>query len=196
VQLHLDGPLSLFSATNKYGLQLALFLPAVLLCKDFELKAELRWGPQKRTKTFVLGPKEELVSHLPDLGGYVPAELGMFVELFRKRVAEWELIEETEVFPLASGFWVPDFRLVHRESGYTLLMEVLGFWRKASAEKHLARLREHVREPFLLAVSDQLHVEDAELEGLSAGIHRFRNMPLPDEVARLAEQLRLHPGPD
>ena len=29
--LHLDGPLSLFSATQKYGLQLALFLPAVLL---------------------------------------------------------------------------------------------------------------------------------------------------------------------
>src|SRR5262249_40343638 len=42
--LHLDGPLSLFSATQKYGLQLALFLPTVLLCKDFELRAELRWG--------------------------------------------------------------------------------------------------------------------------------------------------------
>src|SRR5262249_40719615 len=33
-QLHLDGPLSLFSATQKYGLQLALFLPAVLHCRD------------------------------------------------------------------------------------------------------------------------------------------------------------------
>ena len=36
--LHLDGPLSLFSATQKYGLQLALFLPAVLRCRDFELR--------------------------------------------------------------------------------------------------------------------------------------------------------------
>src|SRR5204863_234995 len=41
--LRLDGPLSLFSATQKYGLQLALFLPAILQCKDFELRAELRW---------------------------------------------------------------------------------------------------------------------------------------------------------
>ena len=71
-----------------------------------------------------------------------------------------------------------------------MLLEVLGFWRKASAEAHLERLRLHVREPFLLAVSDQLHIEDAELEGLAAGIHRFRNMPLPDEVTRLAEELR------
>ena len=190
VQLHLDGPLSLFSATNKYGLQLALFLPSVLLCKDFELKADVLWGPQKRPKTFVLTPAEGLVSHLPDFGGYVPPELGMFVEMFGKRIADWDLVEETEIFPLGKGFWVPDFRLVHRASDFTVLLEVLGFWRKASAEKHLERLRQHVREPFLLAVSDQLHIEDAELEGLAAGIHRFRNMPLPDEVTRLAEALR------
>src|SRR5262249_34820653 len=44
--LRLDGPLSLFSATQKYGLQLALFLPAVLRCREFHLKAELSWGPQ------------------------------------------------------------------------------------------------------------------------------------------------------
>ena len=29
IGLHLDGPLSLFSATQKYGLQLAMFLPTV-----------------------------------------------------------------------------------------------------------------------------------------------------------------------
>ena len=30
VTLNLDGPMSLFSATQKYGLQLALFLPTLL----------------------------------------------------------------------------------------------------------------------------------------------------------------------
>jgi predicted nuclease of restriction endonuclease-like RecB superfamily len=193
-RLHLDGPMSLFSATQKYGLQLALFLPAVLLCRDFELKAELRWGAQRKPKQFVLTPKDGLVSHAPDSGMYVPAELGMFAELFRKRVADWELVEETEVFPLGGGFWVPDFRLVHRESGLVVRLEVLGFWRRSSAEQHLARLREHVREPFLLAVSDGLHIDEADLEGLPAGIHRFRNMPLPDEIARLANELLR--GPD
>jgi predicted nuclease of restriction endonuclease-like RecB superfamily len=186
LRLHLDGPLSLFAATQKYGLQLALFFPAVLLCRDFELKAELRWGPQRKPKTFLAASGDGLVSHYPDSGMYVPPELHLFIEAFRKRVADWELVEETDIFPLGAGFWVPDFRLVHRASRRSVLLEVLGFWRRSSAEQHLARLREHVREPFLLAVSDQLHIDEAELEDLPAGIHRFRHMPLPDEVARLA----------
>jgi predicted nuclease of restriction endonuclease-like RecB superfamily len=184
--LHLDGPLSLFSATQKYGLQLALFLPTVLLCKNFEVKAELRWGAQKKPKTFLLTHKDRLVSHALDSGMWVPPELKLFVESFRKRITDWELREETEVYPLGNGFWVPDFRLIHRETGKTVLLEVLGFWRKSSAEKHLQYLRRYAKEPFLLAVSDQLHIEETNLDDLPAGIHRFRNMPLADEIARLA----------
>ncbi len=188
-RLHLDGPMSLFSATLKYGLQLAFFLPAVLLCRDFELEADLRWGPQRKPKKFVVTPGDGLVSHAPDHGTYTPPELAMFAELFRKRVADWELTDETDVRPLGDGFWAPDFRLVHKASGLVVYLEVLGFWRRSSAEKHLERLRRHVREPFLLAVSDGLHIDEADLEGLPAGVHRFRNMPLPDEIARLAGEL-------
>jgi hypothetical protein len=32
-------------------------------------------------------------------------------------------------------------------------------------------------------------LEDSELEGMPAGIHRFRAMPLPDEIAKLATAL-------
>jgi predicted nuclease of restriction endonuclease-like RecB superfamily len=187
--LHLDGPLSLFSATQKYGLQLALFLPAVLLCRDFELRAELNWGPQRRPKTFTLSPDDGLVSHYPDTGMYVPPELAMFTELFRKKVADWDIDQETSLMPLGDSFWVPDFRLTERATGRHVFLEVLGFWRRSSAEKHLERLRQHAHEPFLLAVSEQLRVDEADLEGLPAGIHRFRQMPLPEEVARLAREV-------
>jgi predicted nuclease of restriction endonuclease-like RecB superfamily len=198
VHLHLDGPLSLFSATQKYGLQLALFLPAVLACRDFDLRAELRWGSQRKPKRFTLSPDDGLVSHYPERGTYVPPELAMFAELFRKRIENWEISADVSIVRLGDGptggFWVPDFRLVHRGSGRAVLLEVLGFWRRSSVERHLQRLRQHVHEPFLLAVSDQLRVDDAELEGLPAGIHRFRQMPLPDEIARLAEAV-LAAGP-
>ena len=187
--LHLDGPLSLFTATQKYGLQLALFLPALLLCGDFDLRAELRWGPQRRPKNFTLSSGEGLVSHYPDTGMYVPPELAMFTELFRKKVPDWDIAEETGVIPLPDGFWVPDCRLVHRPSGRYVLLEVLGFWRRSSVERHLERLRRHAREPFLLAVSEQLRVDDADLEGFPAAVHRFRQMPLPEEVARLAAEV-------
>jgi predicted nuclease of restriction endonuclease-like RecB superfamily len=186
---HIDGPLSLFTATQKYGLQLALFLPVLLLCRDFDLRAELRWGPQRRLKHFSLASTDGLVSHLPDTGTYVPPELAMFAELFRKRILDWEIQEETELIPLGESFWVPDYRLVHRATGQTVFLEVLGFWRRASAEQHLARLCRHLSDPFLLAVSDQLRIDEGDLQSMPAGIHRFRQMPLPDEIARLAREL-------
>jgi len=187
--LRLDGPLSLFSATQKYGLQLALFLPSVLQCHDFDLRADILWGAQKKEKLFVLTSTDGLVSHLPDYASYTPADLQMFVELFRKKVSDWNIDEESEVIPLGKGYWVPDYRLTHKASQRTVYLEVLGFWRRGSAEKHLANLRRHARQPFLCAVSDQLHIEDAELQGLPAEIVRFRQMPLPDEVARRANEI-------
>jgi hypothetical protein len=187
--LTLDGPLSLFAATQKYGLQLALFLPAVLNCDNYEVRAEVRWGTQRKVKTLLITRGDGLVSHAADHGSYVPPEMSMFVELFRKRAAGWTISEDSEVRPLGDGFWVPDYLLVHEATGQAVFLEVLGFWRKSSAEKHLDRLRQHVTEPFLLAVSDQLRIDDAELEGLPAGIVRFRQMPLPDEVVRRAAAL-------
>jgi predicted nuclease of restriction endonuclease-like RecB superfamily len=188
-RLKLDGPLSLFTATQKYGLQLAMFLPAVLSCRDWELRAELRWGPERKPKVFTLSPGDGLVSHLAEHGTYVPPELAMFAEQFRKKATDWRLHEESDVLPLGAGFWVPDFRLEHIATGRSVYLEVLGFWRKSSAEIHLKRLREHAKAPFLVAVSDQLRIDDADLEGLPTEVVRFRQMPLPDEVAKRAAAL-------
>jgi predicted nuclease of restriction endonuclease-like RecB superfamily len=110
----------------------------------------------------------------------------MFVELFRKKNPDWVIEEETEVIPLGQGIWVPDFRLTHALSNKSVYVEVLGYWRRSSAERHLANLRRHAQTPFILAVSEQLKIDEEELEGLPAEIVRFRQMPLPDEIARLA----------
>lgn len=187
VELRLDGPLSLFRATQKYGLQLALFLPTVLLCRDFELRAELLWGPQRRPRTFFLTSRDGLVSHLHDFGMHVPPELKMFADLFRQKVAGWAIDEVTEIFSLGDGWWVPDYKLVRRQDRAVVYLEVLGFWRRSNVERHLQRLRNCAPRPYVLALSQQLHVENDELPELPAGIHRFRQMPLPEEIVRLAE---------
>lgn len=188
-RLRLDGPLSLFSATQKYGLQLALFLPTLLLCADFELKAKLRWGAERKDKVFHLSAKDGLASHQAETGAFVPPEVPMFVEMFQKRIADWEISEETEIIPLGKSFWVPDYRLVHRATGQCVMLDILGFWRRSSVEKHLQLLREHADRPFIVALSDQLNVEEGDLEGLPDNVVRFRNMPLAEEVAKRATQL-------
>ena len=187
VRMTLDGPLSMFAATQKYGLQLAMFLPAVLSCQDFNVEANLRWGPTKQRKRMVITPVDGLVSHLPESGTYVPPEVGMFAAQFRKKIDAWELHEETEVYPLGPSFWVPDFRLTHRATGKSIGLEILGFWRKSGAELQLARLREHATMPYLLAVSTSLKIDESELTE-SQGVIVFKQMPLPESVVKAAAE--------
>jgi uncharacterized protein len=188
-QLRLDGPLSLFSATQKYGLQLAMFLPTLLLCSDFALKADVLWGPERRPKKLEVASADGLVSHQAETGMFVPPEIPMFVELFRQKIADWEISDETDVVPLGDRFWVPDFQLTHRPTGRVVLLDLFGFWRRSGIERHLALLRAHADRPFLVALSNQLKVDEAELESLPDNVVRFRNMPLPDEVVKRAEEL-------
>jgi uncharacterized protein len=188
-RLRLDGPLSLFSATQKYGLQLALLLPTLLLCEHFELSATLRWGAERKEKKFHLSHKDGLVSHQAETGAYVPPEAQMFVDSFKKKITDWDISGETEIIPLGKNVWIPDHRLVHRATGNVVLLDILGFWRRSSAERHLEMLREHAGAPFIVAVSDQLKIDDTELEALPENVLRFRNMPLPDEVAKCATSL-------
>src|SRR5262249_11126520 len=81
---------------------------------DFELRAELRWGPKRKPKDFSLSPRDGLISHAADTGMYVPPELAMFVELFRKKISGWDITEETDILPLGNSMWIPDYRLVHQ----------------------------------------------------------------------------------
>jgi hypothetical protein len=84
---------------------------------------------------------------------------------------------------------VPDFRLTERLSGRIVHLDVLGYWRRSSLTAFLERLRADPGRRFLLAVSDQLHVEEESLENLPLRIHRFHSMPLPEEIARLAREV-------
>jgi uncharacterized protein len=184
----IDGPLSLFSATTRYGLQVALFLPALLLCSDFRLEAELRWGPRREPRSFLLESRDALVSHQADTGVYIPAELTAFVERFRQVAPGWEISECTDVIELGGeGVWVPDYRVVHAASGIDVFIEVLGFWKRSSLER-LTRLLPLYGPPrFVLAISDRLKVDEEALQDLSGPILRFKEIPNATELAALLE---------
>jgi uncharacterized protein len=184
--LQIDGPLSLFSATTKYGLQVALFLPALLHCSDFRLEAELRWGPRREPRSFLLEPRDGLVSHQADTGTYTPVELKAFVERFRQVAPAWEISECTEVIELGhEGVWVPDYRLVHTPTGHDVFVEIVGFWKRSSLER-LTRLLPRYGPPrFVLAISDRLKVDEEALQELAVPILRFKEIPNATELTAL-----------
>ena len=186
-KFHIDGPLSLFSATNKYGLQMALFLPALLLCEDFRLDAELRWGPKREIRTFHIEPKDGLISYYADSGSYVPAELTAFLDRFRQVAPQWEVVETTDVIELGrEGTWVPDYKFIHKASGLDVMVEIVGFWKRASIDRLLKLLPEHGPPRYLLAISDSYKVDEEALGDLMGPVLRFREIP---NASKLAEAL-------
>ncbi len=184
--LHLDGPLSLFAATQKYGLQLALFLPALLHCKAFDLKAEVRWGADRKEKTFALAGTDGLRSHTPDFGVYTPRELDVFAENFRNTVPGWVLSADPNPVQADGVTWVPDFTLTHAKTGKEVYVEILGFWRKLDLEAHLRRLRKAVPGQFVLVVSEQYRADEAGELAPGDGVYRFKRTPVAAEVAKVA----------
>src|SRR5262249_5041386 len=115
-------------------------------------------------------------------------ELLMFAESFRKSVAGWELITATDVVSLPSGFWAPDYQLVHTDTGRVVRLEILGFWRRTDAEKLYRPLVKEHPEPFILAVSEQFNIDESLADDWSTNIYRFKRTPLPGEIVKLVER--------
>jgi uncharacterized protein len=189
--LQLDGPLSLFSSTQKYGLQLALFLPTLLHCKAFNLCAEVLWGAERKAKTFELNTTDGLRTHAPDFGTFTPPEFAVFAENFRSAENGWTLAEEPNPIPLgADGVWVPDFTMRHVKTGRELHLELFGYWRKSDIESHQRKLRKHLPGRFLLVVSESMRADEADESTFGPEVVRYKRTPSVEEVRKAAERLR------
>lgn len=184
--LRLDGPLSLFSSTQKYGLQLALFLPALLHCRAFDLKATVRWGADRKEKQFALSGTDGIRSHLPDFGMHVPRELTMFEENFKAGVSDWLISSDPAPITVDGMTWVPDFTLTHTPTGKEVYVELIGFWRRVNLADHYKRLKRGLPGQFVLAVGEANRADEEDEFALGDGVYRYKRTPIAAEVAKAA----------
>ena len=197
-RLRLDGPLSVFGATRKYGLRLAKFLPGLLLTAPWNLSATVEW--KGRDALLELDSQTAgLSSHY--LGPKGEREADDVREAF---VRAWERARDTEGWTLQSGpgvlpfpemrtALVPDFTLRRSGNagaagggtGETVHLEILGFWSEKNLVDRVALLREaHARgHRLLVAASERLgtgpEVLAAAVEG---GVVPFKERLQPKAV--------------
>jgi len=184
--LKLDGPLSLFSSTQKYGLQLAMFLPTLLLCKTFDLSADILWGKEKKPRVFTLSAADGLRSHLGDFGMHVPAELRTLLANLAANPGDWAISEDPHPIPLDGATWVPDFLLTHTRKKKQVHVELVGFWRKAKVEQLYQRLKKAVPKQFVLIVSDQFRGDEGDEWASGPEVYRYKRTPIAAEVLKTA----------
>jgi uncharacterized protein len=190
VSLKLDGPLSIFSATPRYGVRMAGFLPALLLCREWKLEARVQFGRGRRKRDFSLTPELGLKSRRRDVGAWLPELIEAFSARFVEVAPEWRVDREVPLLNLAGEVLVPDFRFVH-ESGWQGWMEVLGYWRRGAVAKRLKVLRETDAPRLVLAVDQSLKLGKQSTKGLKGPVVSFRDVPNAKKVFKALEALRL-----
>lgn len=154
-EIRLDGPVSMFHRSQKYGVQMAVFLPALLTCRNWRMSAEinLKLGENAR---FELESKQTQLrsSHLSEVAYENPARETLITK-WAKYESEWTLEKSREVISLGKSAFIPDFVLKHAD-GRRAFLEILGFWTPQHLKARLDELDESGHSNLIIAAWDEL----------------------------------------
>jgi predicted nuclease of restriction endonuclease-like RecB superfamily len=169
-RIELDGPFSLFESVTKYGLQLALALPAIRACDAWTLTADLRWGKERVPLTLRLEGQTSANASEPD-PPRLSDEVARLIADLGAIETPWQVSPSTDILNLpGAGLCVPDLVFQHAESGECVYLEVLGFWSRQAVWRRVELVERGLQQRILFAVSQHLRVSEEALgdEQLSA----------------------------
>ena len=191
--LRLDGPLSLFGGTRKYGLRLAKLIPGLLLTEPWELHADVQWkgreaslelnsetpGLRSHYKGPAAGPASGTNGPTPEGEDDVR---GAFEKAWSraKDTGGWDLGEGPGILPLPplKTALVPDFTLRETGTGRAVHLEILGFWSEKHLMERVALVREAAKRGHrvLVAAPESLGSSPEALRDATAGeVVPFKN---------------------
>jgi uncharacterized protein len=193
----IDGPFSLFESSTKYGLQLALVLPALESCDEWKLQADIRWGKERTPLVFRLsGGSRSAAAEAPPL----PDEVEAFVQAFAALKTEWSVAANTDILEFAGvGLAVPDLVFERWRPGGRdrLYFEVMGYWSRAAVWRRVELVQAGLVDKVLFAVSAHLRVSEDVLEAdLPSALYVYKRTMSARAVVERLEFLaaRSRPG--
>ena len=156
-EVRLDGPVSMFHRSQKYGVQMAVFLPALLLCKGWTMRAEIAQKPGSSPAFFEMNSLQtRLRSHYTTALPRETSAQEKFSESWTRFETDWTLEPSHEVIDLGESAFIPDFVLTRERDGRRFFLEILGFWTPRHLQERLKEF-EHARiENYIIAASDEL----------------------------------------
>jgi hypothetical protein len=183
----IDGPVSLFGGSTRYGLAIAKLLPALLHVTRWSLTATLQtkdaYTRSLRTRHFTLEPNGRLVSHYPPSKPYDSMLEQSFADRWATLKTEWKLEREVDLIPIPGSVMIPDFRLIHPD-GRSFLLEIVGYWRPEYLKKKFAQVWRSGCDHLILAISERLNLEKAgvKISDTPARIVWFKDKLQPKAV--------------
>lgn len=184
----IDGPVSLFNPSTRYGLAIAKLIPAILHVTKWSLAATLQirdtYNDTWKIGRFALNSADcGLVTHYPPGKPYDSMLEASFADKWDSLKTEWKLEREVDLIPIPGSVMIPDFRLVHPD-GRDYLLEIVGYWRPEYLQKKFAQVRRSACNNLILAISERLNLEKAgvKLNDVPARIVWFKDKLQPKAV--------------
>ena len=180
--LRVDGPLSMFYQTKRYGFQLARFFPALLHQDTWRLTAEVDIRG-KRKATLEVDQKQGIAPYSFQFHRYVPEELQQFRDHAADKLDGWEIELGSDFVQLPGGSYsFPDFALRH-ESGLCLWLELFHPWHAAPLLDRLRELARETEPTLVLGVATRLAKDEEVAEAMATNPYyaqfgfSFRDFP-------------------
>ena len=189
-RLVIDGPCSLFRSVTRYGLRLALALPALQQCDRWTINADVQWGKDRRPLRFQLSGR---TTAGPGRAGeaFLSDEVSTLLERFGERKTRWRVAPCEEVLTLPGvGLCVPDLVFSHSDGGGPVYLEVLGYWSREAVWRRVELVEQGLPHKILFAVSSRLRVSEAVLDGdLPGALYVFKGALVAGAVEARLDQL-------
>lgn len=191
-EITLTGAASLFQRSQKYGIQMAVFLPALLLCGNWKMRAEIN---DKRGTYFyeLTSEQTELVSNRADDPEYENPVHEKLKKAWEKSSVQWQLKENKEVLDLGKTAFIADYVLIS-PSNEKIYLDVLGFWTPKSLQKRLEEFRAADYRKFILAAWQDLRGSREEPTFESENVVFFKTKLEPLLIVETAEKLKGTPS--
>lgn len=194
-RIRVDGPISPFvQSTLRYGAQMALFLPGLMLCTDWAMRAIIH-DPQpgsRRIYRYRLDPSSGLVSHYrasAEFDSRLESDFATeFEAKFGQKRKRWILDREDEIVPVGDSVMIPDFSFTHNQDGRRALVELAGFWHPDYLKRKAWKLRSAGREDIVLVAYQSVNTTDETWKDVPGEVLLFTRKPVIKDVMAAVER--------
>ena len=187
-EIRLTGAASLFHRSQKYGIQMAVFLPALLLCSDWKMSAEISLKEKGNAFFELSSEQDQLTSCYFDEPEYENPIFERLKKDWGKSSSNWQLQENKVVIDLGKTAFVPDFALVSPDDE-KIYLDVLGFWTPKSLQKRLEEFKAANFKNFILAAWQELRGSRDEPLWTSENVVFFKSKLEPRLLTEVGEKL-------
>jgi predicted nuclease of restriction endonuclease-like RecB superfamily len=187
----IDGPYSMFDAVTKYGLRLALVLPALRALEHWSLVADVRWGKEREPLVFRMTSEGDGESALADPALHMSDEVRELADAINAGDGGWRAKPATAILDVpGQGVCIPDLELTRKGARQPVYVEVLGYWSRDAVFRRVELAERGLGERVIFAVSSRLRVS-AEVLGpeLESALYVYKGKMSPRAVIEHAARI-------